>query len=561
MTATADAADPTLHTVLAPRERIVTLPDGIPEVTLGWEAIHWASKYLRQPDGSSAGERWEFTESQVRFILWWYALGPGGRWFYYHGVRRYPKGAGKSPFAAVLALIELLAPVRLEKFDDRVIGKAIGRRVGMPLVQIAATSQDQANINTMRMVRALLPEKSRLRNDYDVETGKTIFHVPGGGQLMVITSSPTTEEGALVTFGILDQTESFYPTNGGVELAEVLDRNVGKSGSRLLETSNAWEPGRDSVAETTFDAWVAQEEGRLRGQGRILYDSRMAPPNTDFDDLDSIRAGVAFAYGDSHWVDVEDIVQNRILSPRTPLSTSKRFYLNWPESAEDAWATQQQWSRMADPEFRISDGDDITMGFDGSRVDDATALIGCHVETGFTFSLGVWETNSGRNPIPVREVDLAVAAAMDRFNVCGFFADVKEWEESTKVGWRNAYGDNMLVWAVPGGRDPQPIAWDMRSHTGEFTQAAEMVLTEIEGGTFVHDGDSFLGRHVLNARRRPNRWGLSIGKESPKSDNKIDACVAMIIARHVRRLVLASKEYKERQASPARGRGAIWSFS
>src|SRR5580765_1206918 len=293
---------------IAPRDRLITLPDGIPELTLGWEGIHWATKYLRQPDGPKAGKRWAFIESQVRFTLWWYALDESGRWLYYHAVRRWAKGAGKSPFAAVLSMIELLAPVRLARFDSDVIGGCVGRKVGMPLVQIGATSHDQANINTMRMVRALLPKNSRILKDYDVEAGKTIFHIPGGGQLMVITSSPTTEEGALTTFAILDQTESFYPTNGGVDLAEVMNRNVGKSGSRIIETSNAWEPGAESVAEATFEAWCDQEEGKLRGKGKILYDARVAPPDVDFEDIGSIRKAVEFAYGDAHWVNTENIV-------------------------------------------------------------------------------------------------------------------------------------------------------------------------------------------------------------------------------------------------------------
>jgi hypothetical protein len=548
---------------IAPRDRLVTLPDGVPNLTLGWEAIHWAAKYLKQPDGPDAGLRWEFTESQVRFMLWWYAITTKGRWVFYHGVRRYPKGAGKSPFAAVLAMIELLAPVRLLRFDADAPGGCIGKKVAMPLVQIGASSHDQANINTMRMVRALLPKNSRILRDYDVEAGKTIFHIPGGGQLMVITSSPTTEEGALVTFAILDQTESFTSSNGGVDLAEVMDRNVAKQGNRILETSNAWEPGKETVAETTFDTWVAQEEGRLKGKGRILYDSRMAPPDIDFDDVASIRKAVEFAYGDAYWVDIEDIVENRILSPRTPLDVSKRYYLNWPESPEDAWTTQQKWARMSDPDFRIEDGSDIVMFFDGSRVEDATALVGCHVETGFIFCLGVWEPR-GTRFIPANEVHLAIQEARERWHVCAFFADVKEWEESTKITWREWFEDTVDIWAVPTGRDPQPVAWDMRSHVGEFTQACEMVLSEINSASpvFVHDGDSALGRHVTNARRRPNRWGISIGKESPKSPNKIDACVCMIGARHARRLVLASKKYKERkEAAAKKGGRRVWSFS
>src|SRR5215469_14847438 len=114
---------------VAPRDRLVTLPDGVPKLTLGWEAIHWATKYLKQPDGPDAGKRWDFTESQVRFLLWWYAVREDGRWVFYHGVRRYPKGAGKSPFAAVLAMIELLAPVRFLRFSADVPGGCVGKRV------------------------------------------------------------------------------------------------------------------------------------------------------------------------------------------------------------------------------------------------------------------------------------------------------------------------------------------------------------------------------------------------------------------------------------------------
>jgi phage terminase large subunit-like protein len=288
----------------------------------------------------------------------------------------------------------------------------------------------------------------------------------------------------------------------------------------------------------------------------------MASPDTDFDDDDSIAKGVQQAYGDAYWVDPEDIVQNRILSPRNPLSTSKRYYLNWPEAAEDAWTTQQQWSVLADPAYYIYDGDDIVMGFDGSRVNDATALIGCHVETGFTFSLGIWETDDGRVPIPVHEVSAAVRSAKERWHVCAFFADVNEWEEHTKVSWRALFEENLPVWAVPAGKDPQPVAWDMRSHAAEFTMACEMVEGEISSRAFVQDGDSALGRHVVNARRRPNRWGISIGKESPRSSRKIDACVAMIMARHARRLVLSNKNYKEeKKAIEAAGKRRIWSFS
>ena len=71
-----------------PADRLVTMPAGVPRLTLGWEAIAWSAKYLRQPNGSRAGERWDFIESQARWMLWWYAVDEEGRWIYDHGCRR-----------------------------------------------------------------------------------------------------------------------------------------------------------------------------------------------------------------------------------------------------------------------------------------------------------------------------------------------------------------------------------------------------------------------------------------------------------------------------------------
>jgi hypothetical protein len=98
----------------------------------------------------------------------------------------------------------------------------------------------------------------------------------------------------------------------------------------------------------------------------------------------------------------------------------------------------------------------------------------------------------------------------------------------------------------------------MRVHVQEFTFACEMAESEISGDTMVfqHDGSSVLGRHCANARRRPNKHGISIGKETHDSPKKIDAAVSMIIARHARRLYLGSKIANEPPKS-----GRVWSFS
>jgi phage terminase large subunit-like protein len=128
---------------------------------------------------------------------------------------------------------------------------------------------------------------------------------------------------------------------------------------------------------------------------------------------------------------------------------------------------------------------------------------------------------------------------------------VREWESFTSTVWPGRYRDELLVWAAPSGKPPQPIAWDMRSHTAEFARAAEACHAEIQDGEFTHDGNSAVARHVANARRRPHHAWVSIGKESHDSPRKIDGAVCVIGARMVRRLVLASGKRRAKRSGKA----------
>lgn len=547
---------------VSPADRLVTLPAGVPALTLGWEVVKWGSKYLKHPNGPRAGQRWKFVDSQVHFLLWWYAVDEDGHWLFHHGVRRLAKGSGKSPFAALLSLAELTAPVRLKDFDPDVLGGCVGKQVDMPLVQIAATAESQT-FNTMRMVRAMAPKGSRLVEDFGLDPGKTQYYRVPEGKLEVITSSSTAAEGAEATFVVGDETEHWKPNNGGPDLSATLSDNLAKSGSRMLETSNAWVPEEGSVAEATWDAWVAQEEGRVRAESRILYDARVAPPYTDMADRLSLEAALEHVYGDCWWADRRAIA-NRIWDPRSSPDDSKRKYLNQPTAATDAWVTQQEWAACADAAVTVADGDEVVLFFDGSKSRDATALIGCRVEDGHVFEVATWEQPQGPAGdgwmVPPAEVDAVVARAFRTWRVVAFFADVREWESYVHTTWPELYGDQIVMWAQESGRSASPIAWDMRAHVRDFTMAAEACHTEIVEGQFTHDGAAVTSRHVTNARRRPNRFGVSIGKESRDSPKKVDAAVCVIGARMVRRQLLVSNAWKKYKAGPKKrpGRVVAW---
>lgn len=546
----------TLQTV-SPADRLITLPEGVPKLTLGWEVVRAATKYLRQPNGPRAGQRFEFVDSQIRFLLWFYSVDEQGRWLFHHAVRRLAKGSGKSPFAALLAISELCFPVRLKDFDPKRPGGCVGMPVAMPWVQIVATNEAQTE-NTMRMVRAFAPKGSRIVHEFGLDPGKIQYFKSPEGKLEVKTSSSTGMEGAEATFAIGDETEWWTPNRGGPDLAATLEDNLAKSGSRMVETCNAWVPGAGSVAQASYDSWVAQEEGRTRGDTKILYDARIAPPDTDMADPVSLQKALAFVYDDCWWAEPRPIM-NRIWDPKASPDDSKRKYLNRPTSKIDAWVTEEQWALLRDLDRFVDPLEEIVLFFDGSKTRDATALLGCCVSDGHVFVLDTWEPKIShekgqQDHVPVGEVNATVDRTFRNFNVVAFFGDVKEWESFTKVDWPEKYADQLEIMAVPGGKDPQWVAWDMRSHGYEFGLACEMTEAEIQDKAFTHDGNAVLGRHVVNARRNPNRFNLvSIGKESPDSPLKIDAAVCMVGARMVRRLLLANPDRKKKQRT-----GKVW---
>jgi len=198
--------------------------------------------------------------------------------------------------------------------------------------------------------------------------------------------------------------------------------------------------------------------------------------------------------------------------------------------------------RLEDRSVVVDPEEPIVLFFDGSKSKDATALIGCTIETGHVFRLGVWEPNPNddNDTVDAADVDRVVEQTFQNYRVVAFFADVREWEQFVLTTWPQRYKDRLKVWAAPQSHPPQPIAWDMRGHSYEFAKATEACHAEIMERSFTHDGDSAVARHVANARRRPYRDAIAIGKESPDSPRKIDAAVCVIGARMVRRIALGS---------------------
>lgn len=453
-----------------------------------------------------------------------------------------------SPFAAALCLFELLGPCRFDGFDRHEPFGVRAKPMSMPLVQIVATSENQTQ-NTIRMVRAFCQKKGPLARKYDLEVAKTFIETPGGGKLQQMTSSAHSMEGGEVSFVVGDELEHWLPAQGGPAMLQTIQQNAAKMGGRFMGTCNAWVPGEQSSAEAIFEAWCDQEDGLTRGKTKILYDARIAPPNTVLTDEPEegqvgLTKALEYVYEDCPWVNLESI-KEQIWSPEYPESRSIRFFLNRPNAAEASWITLEEWTQLRKPDRKVEPGEQIVMFFDGSKSNDHTALVGCCMEDGHIFKIGHWKPEKPLGVVNVAAVDAGVRKAFDTYNVVAFWADVREWESFTRTAWPEDFGDRLIVPAVRGGMSASPIAWDMRSHAYQFAEAAETAFTEIQQQTFTHDGDSALGEHVSNCRVNEFKGRWSVKKESPKSSKKIDLAVCMIGARMLYRHVKNSKEWAD----------------
>jgi hypothetical protein len=515
--------------------------------TLGWLVLDWMIEYLAAPDRAEY-EPYTPTKEQAEFLLRYYELNPvTGKRLIRRGVISRPRGWGKSPFVAAIALVEACGPVVPAGWDAN--GEPVGQewaRVRTPLVQLAAATEKQTENSWLPLLE--MARAGSLVDEYGIEPLDTVVYLPRG-KIEPITASATSAKGAKACFAALDQTEDWTPSNGGRRLAKTMRFNAGKIGGSLIETPNAYTPGEDSVAEQSAADYQAILQGRSRGSG-LLVDHREAPGTTDLTDQESLVAGLRYAYGDSSdhpdgcvlhtppcppgWSPIERLAADFYDTSNDPQEL-RADYLNQITHAADSWLSEPEVRAASDLGRTVEPGDRVVLGFDGSRkrargVTDATALIGCRVSDGHLFTIGVWEQPAGPLgedwQVPVVEVLAAVHEAFATYDVVGMYADPAKWE-SHVADWEAAYGPRLKVQATRN----HPVEWWMTGGRSTLiVRALEKFHTALVERELTHDGSTALVRHLLNARRRKTRSGIQIMKRHPDSADKIDAAVAAVLA-------------------------------
>ncbi|MFJ9012336.1 hypothetical protein [Streptomyces canus] len=487
--------------------------------TLGWLVGEWIESHCVIPDGDDIGKPYLLTDEMWTFLAWHYRLraeatedGWRSAWHYRRSQLVRPQKWGKGPLTCAMVCAEAAGPVRFAGWDAD--GEPVGRAWETPWIQVAATSEDQ----TDNVYRALVPmiDEGPLA-DFIPDTGETRINVPGGGRIEPVTSSGRARLGQRITFAVQDETHSWLEANGGWKLAETQRRNLSGTGGRAVETTNAWDPSEQSVAQRTAEASV-----------KDVYRDHRVPAPASLTNKRERHKALRVAYGDSSvlvggWVDLDRIDGELVEIAEKDPAQAERFYFNRIVAGTGAYLDGDRWDLRKQPE-EVGPQALVTLGFDGSDIDDWT---GIRLETldGYQFTPlygpdrrpTVWNPAEWGGQVPRLEVMAAFDEIFTVFSVVRAYLDPPYWESECD-SLAEKYGEKVVT----------------RWYTNRIAQmhgAAERLATDVtkQDSSFRHDGCQWAGQHIRNMRKGARPAGRYVLKKASESQ-KIDIGMCSILA-------------------------------
>lgn len=499
--------------------------------TLGPQVCDWIETYLCFGPGDLLGEP-AVLDAETRALIYrLYEVFPpyhpqaGRRRFRRAGISL-RKGTAKTEKAAWITAGELsvTGPVRCDGFDA--LGEPVGRPVTDPYIPMVAVTEEQSEELAYGALKAIL-EESELADDYDIGLER-ILRKDGHGKAEAVAGQPNSRDGARTTFQLFDESHRLKG-NKLREAHRVMLENIVKrkeSNGWSLEVTTAPQPGEESIAELTWQYAEQVAEGKLK-DADLFFFHRQASDGYDLDKEDDVRAAVIEASGETvaAWSDIEGIV-SRWRDPTTSRPYFERVWLNRKvQSSAQVFDITKVRSRISDRTKRQPPrGTPISLGFDGSKTEDSTGLIGTEIETGYQWMINVWEQPPEGHPdrdtweVPVDEVEQIVEWAFSTYEVCKFYCDPWYWQTQVNE-WYGRWPDSVVKY-----------------NTNSYTRMATDVRTYVDAwsrGEISFDGHPTFLKHLANARKAKLKVLDDKGeplyymtKEHRHSVNKIDLAMA-----------------------------------
>lgn len=559
--------------------------------TLGWQVVGWMRENLVHGPGDIRGEPLRLDDEKIGFILRMYEVYPQGH--EQEGRRRFdrcgisvPKGSSKTELGALVSAAELHpeAPVRFNGFGGN--GELLqGRGVRDPFIPMVAYTEEQSDELAYGALRVILLN-SRVAGDFDIGAERILRAPDGDGKAVSLASSPNARDGARTTFQLFDETHRF--TTPELRKAhETMLANIPKrsaiSEPWTLELSTAFDPSERSVASRAHSYAKTIAEGRSKNS-RLFYFHRQADDTHDLTTTEGRSAAVIQARGPyvSKWSNIRAIA-GQWDDPEADKDYLARVWLNQIRHSSERAFDIEAWKRRARAGYRPADGALVGLGFDGSIVEDSTALVATEIPTGFQWPIDIWEKPLSAEDwhVPEARVDEAVTDAFERYDVFRMYADPFYWGNWIDI-WAGRYGENdhglrVVRWPTnqwkktadmcrayanamqdaPKDLDAEEFGEPLGPPCPEELRQAALVPDRIS-----HDGDARMSRHIANAHKMPLHYKDKRGarlwviqKSNPGSPDKIDGAMSGGLSWQARRdaITLGLAAPKKRSVYETRG--------
>jgi hypothetical protein len=525
----------------------------------------WIEVHCRIPDGHRRGRPFRLYDGQ---LLWFsnFYLVKGTAEFdpvnpIYSTAFRYrraldigPQGVGKSPKSAAQICLEAVGPsvfAGRAGVDDGYVcadhgcgcgweypyepGEPMGTLRPTPWIQLIAVSEDGTG-NVYKALRPMI-ELGPLAFLMP-KTGEDFIRLPGDGLIEPVTSSDTSRVGARGTFVVETEVGFYTPRNGMTKVADTLHRNLAKMGARAALETNSWDPAQHSTAQIEYE---------LAKSGKVddIYAQVTWPPkNLSYANKADRRKIHRIVYPEDTrrenggHVDLEAIEGEAAAMVEKDPAQAYRFFGNGLTSGSGVAFDLDRFRSIAVKVSRIVEPRTlVTLGFDGSKTQDHTALIGTEVASGYQWPLGIWRPEDYQGEIPVAVVNAVVDDAFETFDVWRLEADPFFWED-TIAGWAGKYGRDRV--AEFRTNNPKAMGYALRSWAEAQRSGATSHCAESDPLCALFE------EHVGNAIRFDTGYKDEDGllwvaiKDRKGSPNKVDSVPAATLSWHARNAAIAA---------------------
>lgn len=533
-------------------------PPGEEFPTLGDQVCAFLEERACYGPGDLKGRALELDPDRVAIIYRAYEVWPQGH--PREGRRRWKriavsvrKGFAKTELMALIAYAELHpeSPVRFDGFNRDGSLKQ-GRPVFDPYIPMLANAKLQVNELAFGALKYIC-EEGPDADLFDSSLERIIRLDERGrydGKAVPLANAPDSNDGGRTTWQGFDETHRLYlPSERNA--VTTMEANLGKRVAQdpwSMSTTTAGEPGQNSVAETDHFEAEAMKRGDIK-RPRMFYFHRQASDDWDMDKFEDRVEAIREASGPelAARTDLEDLASQWDI-PGADKPYLERVWCNrWTQQGLQAF-NQGLWKKLARPDQRIPRGAYVTVGFDGARFRDSTALVVTDVRTGLQELAFLAEQPLNDDEWEVDEAELT--------------AKWNEIRRTYKV--LLCYGDpayytaTLGSWAAKAGVSPvtkRPVVQEfwtnkqdrmVKALLGYESAINSGVVTysdiDYAKGEATRHGD--LTRHVGNAGKKLlNTVDLITGKRKwilgkLHKDRKFDGCMAAVLSWEARMEVL-----------------------